>query len=195
MASIVTRSLIIAAAACVLVRPCLADPTPAPTSAPTHPCTLLIGGGGTVTSDKDVNSRWFSLNSILSRNLVSALSQLGYRMEDFITYLPNADAQGKAFEDQVYKTGCTQVLRLTHELTASPDKPASFSKFTFVVSVFHLEQFPTPSKTNARTVKIAEKYEMAYPYEMSPKVIGKLSLTDLAQSMAADVVKAGVLEK
>jgi hypothetical protein len=197
MASFIPRSLIlsIAAAACVLVRPCLADPAPAPASTPTPTCTLLMGGGGTVTPDKDVNTQWFSLNSILSRNLVSVLSQLGYRMQDFITDIPGADARGKALEDEVYKTGCWQVLRLTHELTPSPDKPGSFSKFTFVVSVFHLEQFPNPAKANARTVKIAEKYEMAYDYEMTPKVIGKLSLTDLAQSMAADVVKAGVLEK
>jgi hypothetical protein len=198
MASFVSRSLALsfAIAACVLVRPCLADPAATSTSTPTTPtCTLLMGGGGTVTPDKDVNSHWFSLNSILSRNLVSALSQLGYRVQDFITDIPDADARGKALEDQVYKTGCWQVLRLTHELTAIPDKPGSFSKFTFVVSVFHLEQSPNPAKVNARIVKIAEKYEMAYQYEMTPQVIGKLSLTDLAQSMAADVVKASVLEK
>lgn len=193
MASFVPRTLLVplAAAACVLVRPCLADAAPAPAAT----CTLLMGGGGTVTPDKDVNSRWVSLNSILARHLGNDLTKLGYRVQDFIVDIENADARSNALQAQLQKTGCGQVLELTHELTADPSKPGTFSKFTFVVSVLDLQSLVPTSKIYRRMIRIAEKYNTGYEYPMTPHVLEKLSLTDLAQTMADDVDKARVLQK
>jgi hypothetical protein len=199
MASFISRALLIpiAAATCalVLIRPCLADPQPTSASSSAGPCTLLMGGGGTVTPDKDLNSHWVSLNSILARDLETALTNLGYRMQDFIVDIQDKAARAAALEAQVLKSGCGKVLQLTHELTSAPDKPGTYSKFTFVVSVSNFEAVTPSSKDITRAVRIAEKYEMAYEYAMTPKALGTLSFTDLAQSMAADVDKAGVLPK
>lgn len=176
-----------------LTRVAAANPAPAAATGPT--CTLLFGGGGTVTPDQDTNSRWFILNSAVSRYLASALTKLGYPVQEFITSVQDEDKRADALQEQLYKSGCSQVLRLTDELTADPAHPGHLSKFTFVVSVLRLDELRPPSKAYTRSVRIAEKYEMAYEYPMKPGVIEKMSFSDLAQSMAADVDKAHVLQK
>lgn len=173
----------------------LAHAAPAPAAAPTSECILLIGGGGTVTADKDTNERWFILNSAVSRFLASALTKRGYRVQELISDIQGEDTRATALQQAVYKTGCSQVLRLTDELTSSKDHPGTVSKFDFVVSVLRLESLPPPSKAYTWAVRIAEKYEMAYEYDMKPDTIEKLSFSGLADSMAADVDKAHVLDK
>ena len=195
MASLNLCRLIIhsAAAACVLIHPCPVDANPEPASSPNAVCTVLMGGGGTVTPSKDINSRWFAINSTLSRNVLSALSRLGYHVQGFIVDIQSTDQRAKALQQELYKTGCSKVLQITDELGSSAAQPGVLSKFTFVVSVSRLEAVSPPSKAYSRAVRIVEEYEVAYEYDPNAKVAQDLS--ELAQSMATDVDKAGVLAK
>jgi hypothetical protein len=154
-----------------------------------------MGGSGTLTPDKDVNSRWLALNNTLSERVHGALAKLGYRLEDLIIATQDTGQRASALEQEVYKTGCGKVLLLTHDLKSSTDHPGVISRAGFVVSVSHFEAVPPPSKRLSRAVKIVEEYDVEYEYILPPEAKQNASLSELAQSIAADLDKAHVLEK
>jgi hypothetical protein len=169
--------------------------TAAPTldSSPKTACVLLMGGGGSVTPDKNVNSRWFVINSTVSRNVMSALTVLGYRMEDFIVDIQDANKRAGALFQQLSRTGCGKVVQVVHQLR-SADNSQYVTRFAFVVSVLHLEP-ADPSNPAAKEIRFAGDYNKEYEYPLTKEIMENLSLSELARSIAADIDKAGVLEK
>jgi hypothetical protein len=149
-------------------------------------CTLLMGGGGTATKDLDTNARWVTLSSDLSHAVGSALASRGYHLSDFIVYLPDPEQRAKALEQTIYKTGCGKMLQITYDLSGASGAPAS----GFVVSVSRFEQ--TAASRTARSVGIIEEYNVEYEYIPTKP---KPTLGELAQSVADDLAKAGVLAK
>lgn len=157
-------------------------------------CTVLTGGFGTMTQDQEVNGRWLGLNSDLSHAVSDKLGKAGYRLTDFIVYLPDPAKRAKVLEETVYKTGCHKVLQITFALSGgTPGAPASKDapESGFVVSVSRLEQDVAPDG-KSRTLKIIEEYNVEYEYVPSRP---KPTLDSLAQSVTDDLVKAGLLEK
>jgi hypothetical protein len=177
----------IVVAAAALAQPCQAGPAPGTDAS----CTLLMGAFGTITQDQHTNARWLTLGSDLSHTLSSLLTQQGYRIEDFIVYIPNAEVRAKALEDTIYKTGCHKVLQIHFDLQSGTSSPAGAPQSGFVVSVSRLEQTVAPD-AKSRTLKIIEEYNVEYEYVPERK---KPTLEGLARSIADDLVKAGVLEK
>lgn len=153
-------------------------------------CTVLMGGYGTMTQDQETNGRWLGFNSDLSHAVSGKLGTAGYRLSDFIVYLPDPDKRAKALEETVYKTGCHKVLQITYELRSSPG-PKDAPQSGFVVSVSRLEQDVAPDG-KSRTLKIIEEYNVEYEYVPSRP---KPTLDSLAQAVTDDLVKAKLLEK
>ena len=153
-------------------------------------CTLLMGGFGTMTQDQETNGRWLGFSSDLAHAVGDKLGKAGYRMSDFIVYLPDPTLRARALEETVYKTGCHKVLQISFDLRSTPD-PKGAPQSGFVVSLSRLEESVAPDG-KSRTIKIIEAYNVEYEYVPSHP---KPTLDALAQSVADDLAKAGLLEK
>lgn len=188
MTSPLLRRLIlpVALTAAILAQPCMAGTDPGGKPG----CTVLTGGFGTMTPDPDTNGRWLGFNSDLSHAVSSRLGKAGYRLSDFVVYLPDPALRAKALEDTVYKTGCHKVLQISYDLRG-PSAPKDAPQSGFVVSVSRLEQTVAPDG-KSRTLKIIEEYNTEYEYIPSHP---KPTLDGLAQSVTDDLVKSGLLEK
>jgi hypothetical protein len=176
-----------AVATAVLAQPALAGADPAGKAG----CTVLMGGYGTMTQDQETNGRWLGLNSDLSHAVGDRLGKAGYRMSDFIVYLPDPTLRAKALEDTVYKTGCHKVLQISFDLHSGNAGAKDAPQSGFVVSLSRLEQDVAPDG-KSRTLKVIEEYNVEYEYVPSHP---KPTLEGLAQSVTDDLVKAGLFEK
>jgi hypothetical protein len=165
-----------------------ATPTPTPRSGN---CTLLLGGGGTVTTSDDVNSRWFVVNSAISRALVSDLNADGYRIVDFIVDIRDVNKRAAAMMQQLHTAGCEQVIEVGDELRGSAAHPQVVSRFSFVISVLQPKMDPSSPKT----VDVGGTYQKDYEYPMTAEVLQQLSVSRLAKTMATDLEHAGALKK
>lgn len=154
-------------------------------------CTLLLGGGGTVTTSDDVNSRWFVVNSAISRALMSDLSADGYRIIDFIVDIRDVNQRAAAMMQQLHSAGCEQVIEVGDELRGSAANPQIVSRFAFVVSVLQ----PKIDPAAPRTLQVGGTYQKDYEYPMTAEVLQQLSVSRLAKTMAADLEHAGALPK
>ncbi|HZT03223.1 MAG TPA: hypothetical protein VFA39_13250 [Steroidobacteraceae bacterium] len=183
--------LLCVALAAVLAAPgALATPTlTAPV--PGGKCTLLLGGGGTVTTSDDVNSRWFVVNSAISRALMTDLSADGYRIVDFIVDIRDVNKRAAALMQRLHSAGCEQVIEVGDELRGSAANPEVVSRFAFVISVLQ----PKIDPAAPRTLHVGGTYQKDYEYPMTAEVLQQLSVSRLAKTMAADLEHAGALPK
>jgi len=154
-------------------------------------CTLLLGGGGTVTTSDDVNSRWFVVNSAISRALMTDLSADGYRIVDFIVDIRDVNKRAAALMQQLHNAGCEQVIEVGDELRGSAANPQVVSRFAFVISVLQ----PRIDPAFPQTVHVGGTYQKDYEYPMTAEVLQQLSVSRLAKTMAADLEHAGALPK
>lgn len=188
--SVLTCSLALGA----LIASCTAQATAAPVSTPppqaialpdplTSSCVVLLGGGGTRTSDETVNEQWFAIDNQVERSLMSDLSADGYQVHDYIVDIPTTEARLAGLILQEQKTGCGQVLEVTHEL--SPHQ------FGFLVQVGYLHM----ASPSARTVAFVGRYERRYTYALTSEVMQSLSLSGVGKDMAMDLERAGALRK
>jgi hypothetical protein len=176
----------------LLIQPCMAAGPDVPG---TSGCTLLIGGGGTVTADKAVNSNWLKANGALSRDVLTELSALGYKVRGFVVDTPDADARAHTVGVYIARTGCGKLLQIAHELRTGAKHS---SRFAFVITVLHLEPAGAAAPaagSSGRAVRLADDYSRQYEYAMTAKVRQRLPLGKLARTIAADLDKAGVLSK
>jgi len=154
-------------------------------------CTLLLGGGGTVTTSDDVNSRWFVVNSAISRALMTDLSADGYRIVDFIVDIRDVNKRAAALMQRLHSAGCEQVIEVGDELRGSVAQPQVVSRFAFVISVLQ----PNVDPTAPRTLQVGGTYQKDYEYPMTAEVLQALSVSQLAKTMATDLEHAGALQK
>jgi len=154
-------------------------------------CTLLLGGGGTLTTSDDVNSRWFVVNSAISRALMTDLNADGYRIVDFIVDIRDVDKRAAAMMQQLHTAGCEQVIEVGDELRGSAANPQVVSRFAFVISVLQ----PKTDPSSPRTIEVGGTYQKNYEYPMTAKVLQQLSVSRLAKTMAIDLEHAGALRK
>lgn len=194
--SALTCSLILSA----LVASCATQP-PAPQPPPSRritlpdpmmsDCIVLLGGGGTITTNETVNDRWFAIDGVVERALMGDLNADGYRVHDYIVNIPKTEVRlaGLMLEEQ--KTGCGQVLEVTHELIDDREHPGLPHRFGFLVQVGYLH-IPSPS---ARTVTFVGQYHREYTYPLTREVMQDLSLSGVGKEMASNLESAGVLRK
>jgi hypothetical protein len=186
----IRRAGLLAMASLLIVPGAFAAQTPAALSRSAN-CTLLLGGGGTVTTSDDVNSRWFVVNSAISRALMTDLDADGYRIVDFIVDIRNVDQRAAAMMQQLHSAGCEQVIEVGDELRGSAANPQVVSRFAFVVSVLQ----PKIDPSSPRTVDVGGTYQKNYEYPMTAEVLQQLSVSQLAKTMATDLEHAGALRK
>jgi hypothetical protein len=188
----ILRTFALAAAVPTLLAGPAAHAAPAPTATPEGGnCTLLLGGGGTVTTSDDINGRWFVVNSAVSRALTTDLSADGYRIIDFIVDIRDVNQRAGAMMQRLHAAGCEQVIEVGDELRGSAANPQVVSRFSFVVSVLQ----PTMDPSSPRTIRVAGTYQKDYEYPMTAQVLKQLSVSQLAQAMATDLEHAGALKK
>lgn len=180
-------SLMLQAAVAVAV---LAQPALAAEPGSTSACTLLMGGFGTMTQDQETNAKWLGLSSDLAHSVGDKLGKAGHRISDFIVYLPDPTLRAKALQETVYKTGCHKVLQISFDLHSTPG-PKDAPQSGFVVALSRLEETVAPDG-KSRTIKIIETYNVEYEYIPSRP---KPTLDGLAQSVADDLAKAGLLDQ
>lgn len=157
----------------------------------TSDCIVLLGGGGTITANETVNDRWFAIDGAVERALMRDLIADGYRVHDYIVNIPKIEVRlaGLMLEEQ--KTGCGQVLEVTHELVYGREHAGLPHRFGFLVQVGYLH-IPSPS---ARTVTFVGLYHREYSYPLTRDVMQNLSLSGLGKEMATNLESAGVLRK
>jgi hypothetical protein len=199
MTPLVPRAWIapLAAAAAILFPPqCLAG-GPAPSGASSD-CALLIAGTGTVEAIRNaptedvlrLKMQWGQLALQLSSDLGGILGKHGYHL---VPYAPDESAADSArlLENEIYRTGCSKLLKVTYDLSGATSSSGDAPRSGFAVSVSRLEQASTGGAAS-RSVRIVEEYNVEYEYVPNRP---KPTVTGLAQSVAADLEKAGVLPK
>lgn len=179
------------ALAAILIAPgAFADPAPTGPSRGGH-CTLLLGGGGTVTTSDDLNSRWFVVNSAISRALLTDLTADGYRIIDFIVDIRDVDQRAAAMMQQLHTVGCEQVIEVGDELRGSAANPQVVSRFAFVISVLQ----PRIDASSPQTLHVGGTYQKDYEFPMTAEVLQQLSVSRLAKTMATDLEHARALPR
>lgn len=188
--SVLTCTMMLSAvvASCATQAPSPAAPTPPPQSLAlpdplTSNCIVLLGGGGTLTTNETVNDKWFAIDGVVERALMSDLNADGYRVHDYIVNTRNTEVRLAGLILQERNTGCGQVLEVTHELPAQ--------QFGFLVQVGYLH----PASSSARSVTFVGQYEREYTYPLTTEVMQNLSLSGVGKNMATDLERTGVLRK
>jgi len=149
-------------------------------------CTLVMGGGGVVTPDSDVNSRWFAINRAVSNGAIAALKSKGYDVREFIVEIQDANRRFAAMARELDLQKCGQVLQITNNLIGDSNSDGRVSSFTFSASVIHLVVGPPTT--------VVGEYEKTYTYPLTKEVMETLSLSELGGTIAADVDAAKVLK-
>jgi hypothetical protein len=187
----------LAVAVAALVPPqCLAA-GPAPAGASSD-CALLIAGTGTVEAIGNappeevlrLKMKWGQLSLQLSGDVGGTLGKDGYHL---VPYTPDASAADSArlLENELYRTGCSKLLKITYDVSGATSSAADAPRFGFAVSVSRLEQ-TSATGAASRSVRIVEEYNVEYEYVPERP---KPTLAGLAQSVATDLKKAGVLPR
>ena len=70
-------------------------------------CTVVLGGGGTVSSDEKQNTLWLEINKRVSERVVAELRKQGYRAES--VFSKAADTQDRFKEAYLLRRRCRRV--------------------------------------------------------------------------------------
>jgi hypothetical protein len=159
-------------------------------ASPAAGCTFVVGGGGTVTRDETIDSRWLAINSVLTRNIVASLQKMNYRVTGFIAGEHDPDKRFAVIRARLEAAKCGKVLQVSHALTAAPGKPNVVTAFTFTAGVFHL----APGASD-KEFKVVGEYEKSYPFPLDREAMEKLSLIEVGETIARDIDQAKVLVK
>jgi hypothetical protein len=199
MTPLVPRARIapLVAAAALLIAPQCLGAGPAPAGASSD-CALLIAGTGTVEPIRNappedvlrLKMRWGQLSLQLSSDLGGILGKHGYHL---VPYAPDETAADSArlLENEIYRTGCSKLLRITYDLSGATSGTGDAPRSGFAVSVSRLEQ-TSATGAASRSVRIVEEYNVEYEYVPDRP---KPTLAGLAQSVAIDLEKAGLLPR
>jgi hypothetical protein len=166
--------------------PNVTDGAAASTSATSPECTLVMGGGGTVTPNAAVNSRWFAINRAVTIGVIEALRSKGYAVEQLIVDIRDANKRLAAMARELAHDKCTQVLQITHALNSDP------ASFTFSATVLHLLT-ATSTAGGKPILSVVGDYEQKYSYPLTKEAIDAWSLSGLGARLAADVDDTRIL--
>ncbi len=151
------------------------------------PCVLVLGGGGTVTGNAEIDANWFSLNSVISETVVQTLGARGYAVKPLIIDVRDSAERFRALWTEFSKAHCTRTVQISHELKA---KDGRLNAFSIHADVLHFKL----SADQAEATPVAD-YKRAYDYPMDPETMQNLSLTDLGRSIADDLAASGALPR
>lgn len=166
------------------------------TAAPTEGqhCIVLLGGGGTVTHNEDVDSRWFVINSGVSKFLIEALVARGYQIEEAIVDVRDADKRFGVLVRHLQSAGCDRAVQLAHVLKFTTEgQHAQITAFDLQVSVVRLVSSDKEGAPAPTTGQVQSDYTKDYEYPLTAEVMQNLSLSELARTMATDLEKSGTL--
>jgi hypothetical protein len=172
--------------------PSAAIPADASVPTTTSPCTLVMGGGGIVTANRDVNGRWFAINRAVASNVIASLKGKGYALREFIVDIQDANQRFAAMARELDQDKCGQVLQITNNLIADPTKGGTTQSFAFDAFVIHLSIYT--STDGHRKATVVGEYQKNYTYPLTKEVMDNLSLSELGGKIAADVDEAKVLK-
>jgi hypothetical protein len=165
--------------------PCLAQ-----TDANKTACALLEGGEvPSMASNPDLHSRWFVIDRAVSQGSKNSLVAKGYKIEDDIVDIRDANSRIGHIVQQLKSTGCTKVVQISAALKDSPATPGIVSQFTFTALVFHLEQ------KSPREVFVAGEFQKDYSFPLTTDTMDHLSLSGVGEKIAADIDASATLEK
>jgi hypothetical protein len=157
-------------------------------------CIVLLGGGGTVTHSEDVDSKWFVINSGISKKLIEALVAKGYRIEETIVDVRDADRRFGVLVKHLQDARCDRAIQLAHILRISTEgQHATITAFDFQVSVVRPVLNSNEGGTPPKTGQVKSDYSKDYEYPLTSEIMQNLSFSELAQTMAADLEKSGAL--
>lgn len=163
---------------------------PSPTASP-PPCTVVLGGTGTLTGDAKLDGVWKQINTAVTEGLVAELRQQQYKIE---TLYPTAtDAQAKFTEVMLTMQlhDCGQALQVTHTLASAS---ASERSVGFDILLFHVTEDGENNADGKRTGVVAADFEREYRYALDEAFL-KRSLSQLGASYARDVIGSGRLPR
>jgi hypothetical protein len=149
---------------------------------------VVLGGGGTVTGNNQVDNNWFKINSAISNAVADRLTANGYDVRPLIIDIRDGDERFRALWSKLSETHCDRTVQISHLLKASNGRVDSFSIQGEVLI------FDSPVDGKAGVKPISE-YEKGYDFAMSPAVMQNLSLSQLGYTIADGIVAAGALPK
>jgi hypothetical protein len=148
-------------------------------------CSVLLGGGGTVTPEQVVNANWFKINSALSSKLADRLEAMNYRINRLIVDVRDNKARVQAASAEMNKTQCNKVIQVSHTLTSSDQ---TIDGFQFEVSILGVAP-------NSSGVAFTGEYKKVYKFRMTREVMESLSMSALAEQMATELDGSRLLTK
>ncbi|TCI07330.1 hypothetical protein EZM97_32600 [Dyella soli] len=156
-----------------------------PMAEPATPCAVLMGGGGMVFPDEQVNQLWFRINSTLSGHVADDLQQKGYRVERMIVDIRNGDQRLAMLGQEVTRTHCSKIVQITHALEDMPKGAGGGRSFVFTVSILGIGDTST----------LTGGFKKEYRYPLTPEVMHSLSLSQVATQMADDIAATHEIDK
>lgn len=161
--------------------------TPAAAASPMRAvCTLVTGGGGTVTAKAQV-ARWFAINRTVTEGVIEMLKSKGYAVEALILGIRDPNERLRALSRELERDKCTQVLQITHALNQDP------ASFSFSARVIHAVA-NWPAAGAKRGVAFVGDYEQQYSYPLTAETTAKAALAELSAKLVADIEAAQVLK-
>lgn len=155
-------------------------------SATTSACTLVMGGGGTVTANAQA-ARWFAINRTVTTAVIATLRSEGYAVESLIVDVRDSDQRLKALAHELQHDRCTQVVQIIHALNFDP------ASFSFSARVIH--PVTNWSAAGARPgLAFVGDYEQQYSYPLTAQTTDRASLLDLGATIAKDIHAAKMLK-
>jgi len=157
------------------------------------PCVVVMGGGGAVTGNDAVDGQWFAINSAVSRAALAKLEASGLRTIDFIVDIRNEGKRATEMARQMEQHSCQKVLQIAHEL-----RPPSRSKppeaFAFVATVLEVDT-AKKKKRGGGKFTMAESYKKEYEYAMTREVLETISMSEVGEKLAKEILESGSLLK
>jgi len=153
-------------------------------------CTIVLGGGGTHSTDEKWNGLWLEINKQVSQSAVEELRKQGYRVESVFS---SAATDQERFTEAVLNMElheCSRILQISHILTpGTKNGPAGLA---WDIGVMHLEKKPKESGKK-QTGHMASDYSKTYRYELTQQTLETMSVSETGQMIARDVIAGGAL--
>lgn len=166
---------------------CPAGARAEPVEVAARPCILVLGGGGTLTGNEEIDGNWFNLNSVISNAVVETLAARGYRVEPLIIDDKDGAARFRALWSAFSQDHCPRTVQISHELKA---KEGRLDSFAIRADVLHFKLGEAGDEA-----KPVGDYKKAYDFPLNPEAMKNLSLTDVGVRVAEDLAAAGVLPR
>jgi hypothetical protein len=153
-------------------------------------CTIVLGGGGTHSTDEKWNGLWLEVNKQVSENAAAELRRQGYRVESVFSDKATDQERFTEVFLNMELYDCSRVLQISHILTpGTKNTPAGLA---WDVGLMHLER-KAKQAGKQQTGHMASDYSKTYRYELTPQTMESMSVSGTGQMIARDVIASGAL--